>query len=236
MDLHERRLVAFLAGELNESQRREWDEHLISCEPCWSAVREDRLARMATARLRESAPAGLADRIALATEFARSQPRTRRHRVVPSLPLLISACAALAAVVAVLVVALAWPGSRSIDPQPIAAVIQAGQRLTGGAGPGPDQAVASASPVPVGRPATITAGAAHLVLSYYRIGTTQVMVARSDRDFPMPKSARRLPAVGMTWAAERGRLMLYCPGPRVLVVGAMPLPELSKLAAQLPLR
>jgi len=45
MDSHDRVLAAFLAGELGPAEARRWDEHLLVCEACWRAVREDRAGR-----------------------------------------------------------------------------------------------------------------------------------------------------------------------------------------------
>ena len=52
MDGHERMLAAFLAGDLCPDEARRWDEHLLECEQCWRAVREDRVGRFAHARRR----------------------------------------------------------------------------------------------------------------------------------------------------------------------------------------
>jgi len=49
MDGHDRLLAAFLAGDLGPAQARRWDEHLLECERCWQAVREDRAGRAAEA-------------------------------------------------------------------------------------------------------------------------------------------------------------------------------------------
>src|SRR5690349_12432791 len=70
MDSHDRLLAGFLAGELDPAEARRWDEHLLACERCWRAVREDRVGRRAAQVLRQPAPPGLADRIAFAVEVA----------------------------------------------------------------------------------------------------------------------------------------------------------------------
>jgi len=228
MDRHERRLVAFLAGDLDQDAAREWDEHLLECERCWSAVRADRLGRAAAARLRESAPAGLADRIRLAVELAAPQRCGRRGRTV-------LAAATLVAAVALAALVLLLPSPRVGEPPTIAAVLQSAQRLPA-AGSAPVGGAATSGPVLVGEPTTLAAGDTHVVLSYYRVGDRQVLLARSDRDFPTPDGARPVPGDAMTWAATRGRLTLYCPDPRVIVVAAVPATELPSLASRLPLR
>src|SRR5499427_397518 len=65
-----RLLAGFLAGDLDPADARRWDEHLLECEACWRAVREDRAGREAAQVLRQPAPPGLADRVAFAVEVA----------------------------------------------------------------------------------------------------------------------------------------------------------------------
>ncbi len=55
---HDRLLAAFLAGDLDAAEVRRWDEHLLECERCWRAVREDRAGRQAAQVLRQPAPPG----------------------------------------------------------------------------------------------------------------------------------------------------------------------------------
>src|SRR5215831_19242522 len=59
-DGHDRWLAAFLTGDLDRAAAREWDEHLLECEECWRAVREDRASRQAVGLLGQPAPEGLA--------------------------------------------------------------------------------------------------------------------------------------------------------------------------------
>src|SRR5579859_2619610 len=70
MDSHDQLLSAFLAGDLDPGAARRWDEHLLECERCWRAVREDRAGRQAAQLLRHPARPGLADRVAFAVEVA----------------------------------------------------------------------------------------------------------------------------------------------------------------------
>ena len=56
-----RLLAGFLAGDLNPAEARLWDEHLLECEACWRAVREDRAGHQAARLLRQPAPGGLAE-------------------------------------------------------------------------------------------------------------------------------------------------------------------------------
>src|SRR6266581_893005 len=116
MDGHDRdhRLLAgYLAGELGPADARRWDEHLLVCEQCWRAVREDRAGRRAARLLRQPAPTGLADRVAFAVELAAAGTIARqrpRHRMRLRWRWL-AAAGALAAAVAVTVGVL-LPGGR----------------------------------------------------------------------------------------------------------------------------
>src|SRR5215470_12359141 len=67
-DRYDRLLTTFLAGDLDPAEARRWDEHLLECEACWRAVREDRAGCQAAQVLRQPAPLGLADRGGFAVE------------------------------------------------------------------------------------------------------------------------------------------------------------------------
>src|SRR5258708_18576874 len=82
-DRQHRLLGAFLAGELDAAGARRWDEHLLECEQCWQAVREDRAGRQAAQLLRQPAPPGLADRVAFAVEVAAAGRGATRRRARP---------------------------------------------------------------------------------------------------------------------------------------------------------
>src|SRR5258707_48665 len=70
MGSRHRMLAAFVAGDLGMADARRWDEHLLECERCWRAVREDGDARRAAERLRLPPPPGLADQVRFAVELA----------------------------------------------------------------------------------------------------------------------------------------------------------------------
>jgi hypothetical protein len=76
-------LAGFLAGGLDPAAARQWDVHLLACEQCWRAVREDRAGRHATRLLRQPAPPGLADQVTFAVELAAAGQAT--HPVPPAL-------------------------------------------------------------------------------------------------------------------------------------------------------
>jgi hypothetical protein len=73
-------LAAFLAGDVDPAAAWRWDEHLLACETCRRAVREDRAARRAAVLLRQPAPPGLADGVAAAVEAAAAGHTAGRRR------------------------------------------------------------------------------------------------------------------------------------------------------------
>src|SRR5215469_5222138 len=121
MEGHDRLLAAFLAGDLDRATAREWDEHLLECESCWRALRDDRAGRRAAGLLRQATPPALADRVSFAIELAAAGAadprRARRMRRGP-----LAAGGALALSLAITLVVLLVPGGRPGMPAPVAAV------------------------------------------------------------------------------------------------------------------
>jgi hypothetical protein len=247
MDSHDRDhrlLAAFLAGDLDPAEARRWDEHLLECERCWRAVREDREGRQAAQLLRRPAPPGLADRVAFAVEVAAAgRTDARRQARPPARALgrgrrgrrLAGAGVVAAGVVATLLVAL-LPGGRQAGsvPAAVAAVAQYAQAIPPPAG---EQVPQRAAPVEVGRPVKVMAGGQQIVLRTWRLGGAEAVVAVSGHPFPMPAGARGVSGRGMAWSARLGRLGLYCLNGRTseLVAAPVPAAELAALAARLPL-
>jgi len=248
MDNHDRLLAAFLAGELDPAETRRWDEHLLACERCWRAVREDREGRQAAQVLRQPAPPDLADRVAFAVEVAAAgrtaaprrtgrgirSARRGRHGRRPRWRL--AGAGMLVAGVAVALLVALLPGGRQIGSAPAAvqAVARYAQAIPP---PTAEQHPQRAAPVEVGRPVTVTAGGQRIVLRTWRLGGTEAVVAVSDHPFPMPARAQALSGGGMAWSARLGRLGLYCLNGRTSELVAAPVPgaELAALAGQLPL-
>ena len=248
MDSHDRVLAAFLAGELGPAEAQRWDEHLLECERCWRAVREDRAGRQAAQVLRQPAPPGLADRVAFAVEMAaaaRTAAPRRIHRGIGSRRRarhdrrlhwrLAGAGAVAAGLVATLVVVL-LPGGHQAGslPAAVAAVARYAQAIPAPTG---DLHPQHTVPVEVGHPVTVTAGGQQIVLRTWRLGGTEAVVAVSARPFPMPSGALGVSGLGMAWSARQGRLGLYCVNGRTseLVAAPVPAAELAALAARLPL-
>jgi len=248
MDGHDRLLAAFLAGELNPAGARRWDEHLLVCERCWRAVREDRAGRQAAQVLRQPAPLGLADRVTFAVEMAaagrtdvqwparpgsRSRRRGRHDR---RLRWRLAGAGAVAAGLVITLLVVLLPGGRQAGsvPAAVAAVARYAQVIPPPTG---EQHPQHAAPVQVGRPVTVTAGGQRIVLRTWRLGTTEAVVAVSSHPFPMPVHAHGVSGRGMAWSARLGRLGLYCLNGQTseLVAAPVPAAELAALAARLPL-
>jgi len=256
MDSHDQMLAAFLAGELDGERARRWDRHLLDCERCWQAVREDRAGRQAAALLRRPAPPGLADQIAFSVEVAagagytgaamrREHPVARTwRRVRPAAGgwprwRLLAGAGALAAGVMVTVIAVLLPGGSGTAsvPAAVAAVAHYAQAVPSpNTEQSPPQGIGSA-PVEVGRPVTLTAGGQQIVVRTWRLDGTQVVVAVSRQPFPMPAGAQAASGAGMAWSARLGKLGLYCVNGQTSELVAAPVPdaELAALAARLPL-
>jgi anti-sigma factor RsiW len=242
MDSHDgdrRLLMAFLAGEFDPADARRWDEHLLECEQCWRAVREDRVGRQAAELLRQAAPAGLADRVRFAVELAaagstssrppRRGARRRWRRLVGA--------GILALGMVVTVAVLLVPGGRAGMPAAVTAVANYAETV-----PPPAQHPAAgtspqAAPVEVGAAVTITVGGQPIVVRTWRLGGTEAVVAVSGQPFPMPPGAQGMSGGGMAWSVRVGKLGLYCVNGRSseLVAAPVPVAELAALAARLPL-
>ncbi len=237
-DRHHRLLAAFLAGELNPADARRWDEHLLACEQCWRAVREDRAGRQAVQLLRQPAPPGLADRVRFAVELAAAgtiAEERPRHRMRLRWRWLAGA-GALAAAVAAAVAVLVLPGGREAASMPAAVAAVARYAETVPARQQEAGQGRQAAPVEVGHPVTVAAGGQRMVLRVWRLGRVEAVVAVSTQPFPMPARARGATGQGMAWTARMGEIGLYCRNGHTSELVAAPVPEnqLAALAARLP--
>jgi hypothetical protein len=249
-DTGHRLLAVFLAGDLTPADAKAWDEHLLECERCWRAVREDRAGRQAARVLRQPAPPGLADRVTFAVEMAAaptpprqahpvgsSRRRARARRRLRWQGLASAGAVAVAVAVTLLVFVLPGGGETGSVPAAVAAVARYAQAV-----PPPAQKPSAhpggrATPVRMGRPVTVTAGGQRIVMTTWRLGGTEAVVAVSARPFSMPSGAQGMPGAGMAWSVRLGSLGLYCRnGPTSeLVAAPVPATQLARLAAQLPL-
>ena len=217
-DFHDAGFVpAFLAGDFEGDPYEAFEDHLLRCDECWTAVREDRRGRFMAEALRETAPAGLAERVALSVELATAtRSRARRARSRRWRPGL-----AVAATVVGVLFAADWVagGGDSGNPQIISQVVQLATSTQAG---GPS---ASGAERRVGS-ATVTA---------LTVDGSTVVVARSAVAFPMPSGAVPMTSAVAPWIARRGTITLVCfnaPHP-LLAAAALPADRLVALADQL---
>lgn len=244
MDGHDRDhqlLAGFLGGELDPVDARRWDEHLLECERCWRAVREDQAGRRAAQLLRHPAPPGLADRVAFAVEVAAAGLPAAQRQARPGARLgwrLLAGAGGLAAAAAVTLLVLLLPGGHETGsvPPAVAAVAGYARAMPAPARQHPAHPGRPTTPVELGRPVTVTAGGQRIVMRTWRLGGTEAVVAVSGRPFPMPAGARGVSGLGMAWSARLGTLGLYCVNGRTseLVAAPVPMAELAGLAARLP--
>ena len=242
----DRRLVAFLNGQLPDAEEQAFDEHLLDCEACWQASQEDRAGRLALERLRIPAPAGLADRVAASVALAGKSPvarvggtghrRWRRGSDDREGPRrskrVVVAAAAAALVLATVGGIVGWTlGDRPAgDPPQIAGV------------------VAMIPPATAGNAALrngerFDLGGQELTVRAYRVHGVVTLVATSARPFPMAASSHLLSGSSPTaWMATRGSLAMYGVNRPVgasrgsmFLVAAMPMAQLPQVAARLHL-
>ncbi len=238
-------LVAFVAGELSVDEAREFDDHLLSCEACWNAVRADRAARLALSSLREPAPTGLADRIALLTEMVPDRTASDRRaddrwgvRRVPGdlderpgtarrrrwLPAAIGAIAA-----AGLALGLVFASGSSTPGMPaqVAAVAAIAEPMS------------SAPSAPSERSITVDGETMHV--QFFVVDHLVVTVATETTPFPMVASSElESGSSSRSWLASMGDLGVFCMnhdrnGESMLLIAKMPAAELPAVAVRLHL-
>src|SRR5258707_10946294 len=190
MDGHDgehRLLAAFLAGDLDPAAARRWDEHLLECEQCWRAVREDRAGRQAAQVVRGPGPPGLADRVAFAVEVAaagrgavqalsRPHGRSRRPgRHGRRLRWRLAVAGALAASLVITLVPALLLGGRPIRsvPKAVAAVARYAQTIPPPARPHQAHSGGGAAPRGGGPPARVAAGGPRVGAGRRRAGGAQ---------------------------------------------------------------
>lgn len=238
MDSHDRMLDAFLSGDLEKADARQWDEHLLDCEQCWRAVREDRDARRAAERLRQPTPPGLADRVRFAVELAAAAetcPRQQDHRRGSLKRAPLAAGGAVTAALAILALVFLPSARHPAMPPAVAAVARYAQALPP---PGQQEWVTGSPgrPVEVGRQVSVMAGGQRITLRIWRLASIEAVVAISSRPFPMPPGARGASGTGMAWSARLGTVELYCLNGQQseLVAAPVSAAELARMAARLP--
>jgi hypothetical protein len=230
--------VAFLAGDLPAEDERRFDGHLLQCEDCWRAVQADRMARFALEKLREPAPAGLKDRVALAISLAAPQALPDKAARRP-LALWVRQ-------------AMARPVVRLVAAAGVLIVLAAGSfgwlETKGGPADPPQVAAVAAMMTPGSSPAHALRAGEHMVIAGQELAVRayvtdgkETIVATSTRPFSVPHSSHVLSGASPTaWMATEGRLSMYGvnrPGGKrsMFLVSIMPMAELPEVAAHLGL-
>ena len=227
---HELPLVAFLAGDLEPTTARAVDEHLLSCDQCWLAAREDRAGRALAGLLREPTDPGLADRIRLAVDQA---PVPEHGRRVHSTRAHTGVSAAATAVIALVLTAIAIGPLHRVparDSPALRQVVALARQL-----PPADGGRGVAGAVALDEPHTVRAGDAGISVQAYAFGGEIALLASSSQPFTMPRDARRPNGRSMRWTVTRGSVTVYCPVPEVLLAGREPAKKLAALARVLHL-
>jgi hypothetical protein len=241
---HDKMLEAFLAGDLGAAGVNQWDEHLLGCEQCWRAVREDRNARRAVQVLRQPAPAWLADKVSFAVQVAAASPGARAPgRRLPSRAKLALASIATAAFIAVSVLTHGLIGAGRVGarqaanpplPTAVAMVTHYAEAL-----PARPQSGGTAERLQlelVRRQIAVLPDGQRITIATWRVDGLTAVVATADRFFPMPRDAHLVSGPGMAWSAQFGTLSLYCANgrPSELVAARAPESTLVTLVATLP--
>jgi anti-sigma factor RsiW len=208
MTCDETRVLAYLAGDLDRDATADFERHLLACESCWAAVRDDRRGRQLAEQLRTIAPHGLRDRVRANIELATGSKPARR--VLP-----LRVLAAIAAAIVVIAGGAFLGLHRGGDPAVVSDV------------------VALAAHHERAAPTVRTYGGHRVEITTHEMHGQPVVMATSDTAFPMPGEATALgSAHGEPWMAHRGGVSVVCldhPN-HVLIAGRMPPSDLLEFA------
>lgn len=232
MRCNESRLAAYLAHELSDEDARALEQHLLGCDECWRAVQLERAGHQALELLREPAPIGLGDRIAMAVEV-QERSAVPARRWTPS-----ATRAPARRRVAYLAVGLVAASVLSV----------LGLELSGGSGDPPQIAAVMAMMTPNTTPPSALLSGEHRMIDHQMVSLRAVVVhgeeaivAISQHPFPMPQSSHLLAGSSeKAWMATDGSLSMYGINradnhSSMFLVSTMPMAELPELAARLKL-
>lgn len=197
--------AAYLAGELSETERDSFEEHLLRCDECWAEVDAGRRGIAAMESLKEIAPNHL--RTAIRQRVGRQLPRSvlrRRWRAL---------AAAGASALVVGATAFAVTTLLTAESAAIAAAVSGytQDRLPGSAMPKmPAPDLSSLRLTHVG------AGSGHIdempvtAYAYRDPAGRRLMIYTSAMAFPMPERARPLNGQEGPWMTDRDGVVLLC--------------------------
>lgn len=205
--------AAYLAGELSEDERKDYEQHLLECDDCWTDVDEARRGLAAVESLRELAPSHLRAAVRRRSPLETSP---RKHRV------------ALAVAAGVALVAGTGAGlvlaRRPTEPAVIAAAFDGyvDDELPGSAmpkAPAPD--LSKLRMTDMGAGAGRIDGAAVTAYAYRDATGRRLIVYVGTTAFPMPRRAHMLHGKAGPWMAHRDGIALLCARHphKVLIVG-----------------
>lgn len=214
--VHEdRRVVAYLAGELSPSEAEVFEAHLVGCDGCWLAIGQDRRGQALAEGLRELAPAAVRDRIRMqgqAAPTAGPTRPTRPRRGRFAVAALAATCLCLAGLWATTI------GGRSSDAATVAAVIDAAHDSW--------------------PPESVVADGQTVALVREVLDGREVTLGRSDAPFPMPAGGRHVDDnPSGPWVARRGPMTVVCISKpeNLLLVADLPADRLISWAQDLRL-
>ncbi len=199
--------AAYLAGSLDADERERFEEHLLSCEECWSEIDAGRRGIQNAEQAREFAPRHLRDhmRHVLAEE---TRPKVRR---VPTARWLVAAVAVV--MVAAAGVGVWSPWSQPDQPVAITAAVAGyvDSRLPGSATPD-----APAPDLSALRLTEVGAGAGRLgalpvkAYAFRDASGRRLMVYMGTKEFPMAMGARPLNGSDGPWVARHEGVSVLC--------------------------
>jgi hypothetical protein len=179
-------LAALLDGELDPTEQAAWDEHLLDCDECWSALDQARRGRALAAALHDQVPSTTRGRIVAAIgQPTTSRAPSRRRRTVLTVA---------TGTIAVLLAVVTFAGYRSSagdphDPQAVATVLHLATHQS-------EQPPAPRDGVTISR---------------LQVQGRDIVVAHSDQPFAMPDGAIALGDTDASpWVARRGDVSLLC--------------------------
>lgn len=205
--------AAYLAGELSDDERKDFEQHLLECDDCWADVDEARRGLVAVESLRELAPPHLR---AAVRRGSAVEPSTRRHRFA----LAVAAGVALVAGTAAGIVIARRPAEPAVITAAFDGYVD--DELPGSAmpkTPAPD--LSDLRMTDMGAGAGRIDGVPVTAYAYRDATGRRLIVYVGAAAFPMPRNAHMLHGEAGPWMTHRDGIALLCARHphKVLIVG-----------------